>query len=222
MNSDFEADERSAVPSDGPQTPTRQRRTCQCAGTSTTVNVQRSLNRDGEPAPREFLWTYHLLFSRRSSSRLCPTFPQTRLPLGFLKRRFHLNCLLQHPGTNNLLAELLFIIFKLALDETSRSLDLEWYDFDALSPHLFPFAVAAVCWLLRDIVSLVPTIGSVSWFSSTHRSLRQRLPQFLWSHDLPLDINVTRRVFDCPCDDQHERTRVASIIKTFVSLCNGR
>ena len=87
----------------------------------------------------------------------------------------------RHPGTNNLPAELLFVIFKLALDdERFRSLDLEWYKFDALSPTLFPFAVAAVCSLWRDIVSLVPNYWKRIVISSTHRSLRRQrsLPSF--------------------------------------------
>ena len=128
----------------------------------------------------------------------------------------------RHPGTNNLPAELLFIIFNLALDDedddTFKSLDLEWDRFDARSPTLFPFAVAAVCSLWRDIVSLIPDYWRliVIFIDSPIPPPSAIASQFLWSHDLLLDVIVTRRVFDHPCDDQHERTRVMSIMKTYI------
>ena len=66
------------------------------------------------------------------------------------------------------------------------------YDFDALSPSLFPFALAAVCSLWRDVISLVPEywMNVVVFVDSEATCPGAISSQLLWSRGLPLDVVV--------------------------------
>ena len=65
-------------------------------------------------------------------------------------------------NTKNLLAELLLMIFKLVSDQETRTLWFsecpDWIEISVMSTSLFPYAVASVCSLWRDVMSLVPGI----------------------------------------------------------------
>ena len=118
--------------------------------------------------------------SRGTGRSAAWAFAQTFLPLpaGSVHRS---------AGTNNLPAELLFIIFWLAfLQQLDWRMTLPPYDFDALSPSLFPFALAAVCSLWRDVISLVPEywMNVVVFVGSEVTCPEAITSQFSWSRGL--------------------------------------
>ena len=119
-------------------------------------------------------WAFTRTFSPRK-------FQSTRRPSG---------------ATNILPVELLLFIFKLVFERDAYwDLSLGWYDFDAASPSLCPFAIAAVCSLWRDVMSLVPAFWKrVVIFVDSHTAFPSAAAsQFLWSRDLPLEVVVTSR-----------------------------
>jgi hypothetical protein len=122
-------------------------------------------------------------------------------------------------NTKNLPAELLMMIFKLVYDQetkTSKFLDSpKWIEKDIMSSSLFPYAIASVCSLWKDVMSLVPDFWTRVVVLVDSPSI---LPSVVisWSRDLPIDLIITRKDSEHSVDTQQERTQAVSIMKTLV------
>jgi hypothetical protein len=119
----------------------------------------------------------------------------------------------------NLPIELLLVIFKLVYEQEMLSgppTDLS----DTLSPSLFPYAIASVCRLWRDAMSMVPEFWKriVVPVDSPSESLPSAvLSQLSWSRDILLDLIVSRTDFECSVNSQREMTHVMLIVKAFIN-----
>jgi hypothetical protein len=122
--------------------------------------------------------------------------------------------------TNNLPVELLMMIFKLVYEQEKRGMDLLWPQSTILSPSLFPFAIAAVCSLWREAMSLIPEVWTrfvIIVDSRPAISPSAILSQLSWSRSLPLNVVVTRMDFNHTADSQHERMQVTSTMNILIN-----
>jgi hypothetical protein len=109
------------------------------------------------------------------------------------------------------------IIFNLAYDELEDSIDPDyWLYHDSveriLSPSLYPYNIAAVCSLWRDIASLVPKFWRYVVIFVDITPLSAVASQLSWSCDLAIDVVITRKVFHGAVDARHEREQVVAIM----------
>ena len=90
----------------------------------------------------------------------------------------------------------------------------QWYNFNAMSPTLFPFAISAVCSFWKDVMSFVSSFWTriviVVDSRDTHPSAISS--QFLWARDLPLDVVVTTAP-NGRCDIM----AMATIMRTYIN-----
>jgi hypothetical protein len=114
--------------------------------------------------------------------------------------------------------DVLLIIFDLvSAHHNYWKLDMhsKWYNVDAMSPTLFPFAISAVCSFWKDIMSFVSKFWTriVIFVDSldTHRSAISA--QFLWARDLPLDVIVTMAQPDRRCNVM----AMPTIMRTYIN-----
>jgi hypothetical protein len=125
--------------------------------------------------------------------------------------------------TNNLPAELLLIIFKLAYEQESSEQDPFWSRPKSmfLSPSLFPYAVAAVCSLWRDVMSLIPCVWTrfvIVIGSTTEIPPSAILSQLSWCRDYLIDLMVVSKNHDQhPIDSQLERVQVLSVMNFLIN-----
>ena len=130
-------------------------------------------------------------------------------------------------NTKNLPAELLLVIFKLVYKQQLETRPLwpaiessvrgpDWIEKDIASTSLFPYAIASVCSLWRDVMSLVPEFWTRVMVLVDSPSI---LPSAVisWSRDLPIELIVTRKDFEHSVDSQQERTQAVSILKTLIN-----
>src|SRR6202043_3164808 len=83
---------------------------------------------------------------------------------------------------------------------------------------LFPYAIAAVCSLWRDTMSMIPECWTrLVIFVDSRPAIPPSaiLSHLSWSRDLPLNVTITRRYFNHPVDSRHERTQIMSM-KTLI------
>jgi hypothetical protein len=117
--------------------------------------------------------------------------------------------------------ELLLIIFGLVYNDIL--LRFPWarrrlLEEDFMSASLFPYAIASVCALWRDAMSLEPKFWQrvIIFIDDPAISLSTLAAQFSWSRDHQLDVVITRKLYD-HVDCQHERSQIAMIMKIVVS-----
>jgi hypothetical protein len=118
---------------------------------------------------------------------------------------------------------LLLIIFKLVYKQETRKKKknikpdslYSWRKVDLRSPALFPYAIAAVCSLWRDVASMVPEFWTrvVVLVDSPTTPLPAVVSQLSWSRDLSLDITITTWAGNDPTDGRQERVHIKSIMK---------
>ena len=90
----------------------------------------------------------------------------------------------------------------------------QWYNVNAMSPTLFPFAISAVCSFWKDVMSLVSNFWTriVIFVESPDTHPSAISSQILWARDLPLDVIVTTAP-DGRCDVM----AMATIMRTYIN-----
>jgi len=114
--------------------------------------------------------------------------------------------------TRQLPVELLLIIFKIVAEQ-QLFWSFDWYDFDASSPSLFPFAIAAVCSLWRDVMALVPEFWKrvVIFVDSQPVFPPAAASQLLWSRDVPLEVAVISK------QQREDASAISAIMATYIN-----
>jgi hypothetical protein len=139
--------------------------------------------------------------------------------------------------------ELLLIIFKFAYEDVSenifRTIEFDdepdepddeppmavpehfdrWSERDLTSPSLFPYALASVCSVWREAMSLVPKFWRrvVILTDPPATPLSAIVSQLAWSRDRELEVIVTRRDLHNAVKDPRERSNMISIMNILCS-----
>lgn len=102
--------------------------------------------------------------------------------------------------------ELLAIIFKLVHEKSYNPVTKSWYQVaDLSSPRTFPYALASVCQIWRDIMSTVPEFWTrIIVFIDSNPSLSNLASHLEWSRDLLFQVTATRQSPSENTDDGEE------------------